>query len=47
MGFKPVLAQNGLIIQYGKWHEIYISPEEKDAFIDHLKQINESIDVVG
>jgi len=47
VGMKPALAQNGLIIKYGKWSEIYISPEDKDTFIAHLKHVNDKIEVLG
>jgi len=46
-GFKPALAQNGLIIKYGKWNDIYISPKDKDSFIAQLKHLNDKIEVVG
>jgi hypothetical protein len=42
-GTKPALARNGLIITYGKWNEIYISPILADELIRELKKINKGI----
>ena len=42
-GTKPALARNGLIITYGKWNEIYISPMHADELIKELKKINKGI----
>jgi len=47
VGFKPALARKGLIIKYGKWNDIYISPKDKDTFIAQLKHLNDKIEVVG
>ena len=46
IGLKPALAQNGLIIQYEKWNQIYISPKEKTEFIAGLIKINDKIVVI-
>jgi hypothetical protein len=45
VGFRPALNTNGLIIRYNKWDEIYISPQQKDAFIRELLKRNEHIQV--
>jgi hypothetical protein len=42
-GTKPALARNGLIITYGKWNEIYISPFLAEELIKELKKINKRI----
>ncbi|RYZ80579.1 MAG: hypothetical protein EOO68_37145, partial [Moraxellaceae bacterium] len=44
-GLKPALATKGLIIRYGNWKEIYISPERKDEFLNILLQINPAIQI--
>lgn len=46
-GLKPAMAKNGLIIKYGKYNEIYISPETNDAFIEYLLKFNEDIKVIS
>jgi MFS family permease len=43
VGLKPALAQNGIIIKYHKYDEIYISPENNDNFMEELIKINPSI----
>lgn len=43
VGLKPALAKNGLIIQYGKYDEIYFSPVDKEKFVGLLQEINPSI----
>ena len=42
-GTKPALARKGLIITYGKWNEIYISPLLDNDLIKELKKINKGI----
>lgn len=42
-GLKLSLSHNGLIIKYNKWDEIYISPKDKDGFINELLKINSAI----
>ena len=43
---KPALGNEGLIIYYNKFDDIYISPKNKTAFIAALREINPSIEVV-
>jgi len=43
VGLKPATARKGLIIKYGKYDEIYISPETNDEFISHILAINDAI----
>jgi len=43
---KPALGKDGLIIYYNKFDDIYISPKEKEKFIDALRKINSDIEVV-
>mgnify|MGYP006157311269 CR=1 FL=1 len=40
VALKLSLSGNGLIITYGKFNEIYISPENVDLFLQQLKKIN-------
>lgn len=42
-GTKIALASKGIIIQYNKWDELYISPQDKEAFISALLAINNAI----
>jgi hypothetical protein len=45
-GLKPALGQRGLIIQYNRYDEIYISPANKEAFIAQLRRINPEIQII-
>ena len=36
VGLKPATARKGLIIKYGKFDEIYMSPQTNDEFINRL-----------
>ncbi|MBA9075998.1 PH domain-containing protein [Rufibacter quisquiliarum] len=46
-GLKPSLGLDGLVIYYNKWDEIYLSPKEKEQFIQQLRQVKEEIVVEG
>ena len=46
-GTRPALSNNGIIIKYNRWDEIYISPDELDAFINDLLLTNKEIRVKG
>ena len=43
VGMKPALSTQGLIICYNKYDEIFISPENKKAFIAGLLEVNPAI----
>lgn len=43
---KPALGNDGLIIYYDKFEDIYISPKNKEVFIAALREINPDIEVV-
>ena len=45
VGLKPATARKGLIIKYGKFDEIYISPEINDKFISHILELNDAIKI--
>ena len=45
VGLKPATARKGLIIKYGKFDEIYISPETTDGFINRLLELNDAIKI--
>ena len=47
VGLKPATARKGLIIKYGKYDEIYISPETNDEFISHILAINDAIKITA
>ena len=47
VGMKPATARNGLIIKYGKFNEIYISPETNDSFVEKIVELNTSIKIVA
>lgn len=42
---KPALGTKGLVIKYGKYDDIYISPKHKQQFIDTLLEINPHIEI--
>lgn len=44
--FKPALGYNGLYIYYNKFDDIYISPQDKEAFVNYLLTINPKIDII-
>ena len=44
-GLKPATANNGLVIRYRKFEEIYISPETNEIFINKILEINEKIKI--
>lgn len=41
--WKPALNHHGLIINYNKYDDIYISPEKTNIFIKELQKINPNI----
>lgn len=43
--FKPATGSNGIILKYNRWDEIYISPENKDKFIEELIKLNKNISI--
>ena len=45
VGLKPATARKGLIIKYGKFDEIYMSPETTDEFINRLLELNDAIKI--
>jgi hypothetical protein len=42
-GFRPALAKKGLIVKYGRWDEIYITPSQQLIFLNKLHRINPDI----
>ena len=46
VGIKPALATGGLIIQYNKFDDVYLAPEDSETLIKDLLVINPSIEVV-
>ncbi|MEQ8475370.1 PH domain-containing protein [Fulvivirga sp.] len=45
VGLKPATSTNGLIIKYGKYDEIYISPKTNELFIQKLLELKSDIKV--
>jgi len=43
VGLKPATAGGGLIVKYGKYDEIYISPDSNESFINEILKINPEI----
>ncbi len=43
IGIKPATAGSGLIIKFGKYDEIYISPDSNDSFIEEIRKHNLNI----
>jgi hypothetical protein len=46
-GLKPATATNGLIIKYGKYEEIYISPQTNETFVKKILEFNQSITITS
>jgi hypothetical protein len=46
VGLKASSSLNGLIIHYGKYDEIAISPEKQDLFVNELLKHNSNIELV-
>lgn len=42
----PAASIDRLEVFYNKWDSVLISPKQKSAFIDHLLQINRSIEII-
>lgn len=45
--WKPALSHIGLIITYNHYDDIYISPENREEFIQKLTQINPKINLIN
>ncbi|MGK4568674.1 PH domain-containing protein [Flavobacterium sp. 3HN19-14] len=43
--YKPALHQDGLMIYYDKFEDIFIAPKDKEGFIAALKAINPEIEI--
>lgn len=43
---KPALGIDGLYIYYNKFDDIYISPKDKEAFVNYLLKINPKIEII-
>lgn len=43
---KPSLDKDGLYIHYNKFDDIYLSPKDKEAFVNYLLKINPKIDII-
>ncbi|RZL49078.1 MAG: hypothetical protein EOP00_07725 [Pedobacter sp.] len=42
---KPATGNNGLVIKYNRWDEIYLSPNTNGKFIEELLKLNDKIKV--
>ncbi len=45
VGLKLSLSINGIVIHYGKYEEIFISPQEQEKFLEILKEKNPTISI--
>ncbi|QEC53435.1 PH (Pleckstrin Homology) domain-containing protein [Anseongella ginsenosidimutans] len=45
-GMKPALATRGIIVKYNKYDEVYISPRNKDLFVEEILKINNKVTVI-
>lgn len=43
---KASLDKNGLYIYYNTFDDLYISPKDKEAFVNYLLKINPKIDII-
>lgn len=46
VGNKPATATKGLILEYGKYDRIYISPETNETFIEAILKIKPNIKII-
>lgn len=46
VGIKPALAKGGLVLKYNRYDEIYVAPQDKEAFIADLLAVNPAMEVV-
>lgn len=46
-GFKPALARNGVIVRYNTNDEVYVSPRDKETFVNELIKHNPSIKIIS
>ncbi|MGV3540053.1 MAG: PH domain-containing protein [Rufibacter sp.] len=46
-GFRPALGLKGLVIYYNKWDELYLSPKDRERFVEMLLVVNKEIVVEG
>ena len=42
---SPALSLDRIAIKFNKFDEVYISPKEKQAFVDDLIKINPAIEI--
>ncbi|MNJ88899.1 hypothetical protein D3C87_64570 [compost metagenome] len=42
-GLKPATASKGLIVRFGKYDEIYISPDSNESFITEILERNSQV----
>jgi hypothetical protein len=47
VGLKPATARKGLIVKYGKYEEIYISPKTNDTFVGKIMEFNKDIKITN
>lgn len=45
--WKPALSHVGLIITYNNYDDIYISPENREEFVQKLTKINPNINLIN
>lgn len=43
---KASLDKNGLYIYYNKFDDLYVSPKDKEVFVNYLLKINPKIDII-
>jgi hypothetical protein len=46
-GIKPATSMDGMIIYYGKYDDIFISPDNKELFVKKLLELNDRIEVIS
>lgn len=43
VGLKPATAKNGIIVKYGRFDEVYISPNSNESFVKKLKELHPGV----
>lgn len=46
VGIRPALSTKGMVLEYGKYDELYIAPADREGFCAELKRINPAIEIL-
>lgn len=46
-GNRPATSLKGIVIYYGKYDELFVSPKDKEGFVKMLLEFNDKIEVIS